>query len=90
MLDTPYWGIRRMAEGDTPFEEGLSKTLAGEETPINDVPRMNAAFNKSIMAHLVHTTLEYPEHSNFFLNLYSMGGRGLTSSAPSSLAHGSY
>nr|GEV20376.1 hypothetical protein [Tanacetum cinerariifolium] len=72
------------------LKEGLSETLAGEEFPINDVLRVNSAPNKSIVVYLVHTTLEYPKHSNFFFNLYSLGGRGLTSSAPNSLAHGLY
>nr|GFA30221.1 hypothetical protein [Tanacetum cinerariifolium] len=30
------------------FEEGLSKTLASEEIPIDDVPKVNAASSKSI------------------------------------------
>nr|GEU69105.1 hypothetical protein [Tanacetum cinerariifolium] len=72
------------------LKEGLSETLAGEEFPINDVLGVNATPRKSIVAYLVHTTLEYPEHSNLFLNLYSLGGRGLTSIASSSLAHGLY
>ncbi|GKD33452.1 hypothetical protein Tco_1248961 [Tanacetum coccineum] len=47
------------------LEEGVSKTLAGEEIPIDNDLRVNASSSKSIVA---HTTLEYPEHSNFFLN----------------------
>ncbi|GJZ67711.1 hypothetical protein Tco_0630951, partial [Tanacetum coccineum] len=42
------------------LEEGLSKTLAGEEIPIDGVPEVNMTPSKSIVAHLVHTTLEYP------------------------------
>nr|GEV34167.1 reverse transcriptase domain-containing protein [Tanacetum cinerariifolium] len=44
------------------LEEGLSETLAGEEIPINDVPELNAASSKSIVAHLVsrphYTTMD--------------------------------
>ncbi|GKG20727.1 hypothetical protein Tco_0380528, partial [Tanacetum coccineum] len=46
------------------LEEGLSKTLAGEEILNDDVPVVNATSSKSIVAYLVHTTLEYPKHSN--------------------------
>ncbi|GJR98403.1 hypothetical protein Tco_0270577 [Tanacetum coccineum] len=69
------------------LEEGLRKTLVGEEFLIDDVPGVNVTHSKSIMAHLVHTILEYPEHSNLFLYRDILRGRGLTPYAPSSLAH---
>ncbi|GKC34269.1 hypothetical protein Tco_1046653, partial [Tanacetum coccineum] len=42
------------------LEEGLNKTLVGAGFPIDDVPGVNVTPSKSIVAHLVHTILEYP------------------------------